>query len=234
MASEDIPESEGKGRGEEIAGAVPHLSGAPPSLRPLAEWWPLVVQEQKTVAAHYFSAERCYAEITSHARVPLDAAQAKLLTRLTLGEQQKAIAVELGITPAAVTRRLQRCLRALGLSCRGSAIPLFLVAASAAFQADRPIKLWVHVTRTGTAHGEVELLSLARPDRRLPSSLGPAECEVARLLVEGFTQADIATRRHTSLRTAGNQVGAVFAKLGVSGRVPLLLALLRLAAEGEP
>lgn len=232
--SEEIPESERKGRDDEIGSTAPHFTDAPPALTSLGEWWPAVVHEQRTVVAHYFSRERCYVEIAAHDRAPLDGAQTKLLTRLTLGEQQKAIAVELGITPAAVTRRLQRCLRRLGLFCRGSAIPLFLVAASAAFNGDPPLALWGHVTRRRTSRGSLELLSLMRPDRQLPPELGPAECEVARLLVEGYTQADIATRRHTSLRTAGNQIGAVFAKLGVSGRVPLLLALLRRAATRAP
>jgi DNA-binding CsgD family transcriptional regulator len=63
---------------------------------------------------------------------------------------------------------------------------------------------------------------LPRPDVDLWTGLSPAEADVARMLLEGRTHAEIAALRGTSMRTVANQLAASFQKLHVSGRSQLL------------
>ena len=55
----------------------------------------------------------------------------------------------------------------------------------------------------------------------LSGDLTSAEREVAGLVVRGLTNAEIAAQRGTSVPTVVNQLGAIYRKLGVSGRVGL-------------
>lgn len=55
-------------------------------------------------------------------------------------------------------------------------------------------------------------------DRGRLGRLTSAELTVARLVAAGATNAEIARERKTAVRTVANQVAAILAKLGVSGR----------------
>ncbi|WP_117213230.1 LuxR C-terminal-related transcriptional regulator [Allorhizocola rhizosphaerae] len=55
--------------------------------------------------------------------------------------------------------------------------------------------------------------------------LTPRELEIARLVATGLTSAQVAERLVLSVRTIDNHLGAVYAKLGVSGRAELRKAL---------
>lgn len=61
----------------------------------------------------------------------------------------------------------------------------------------------------------------ARPSPADPS-LTAAEREVLALLLAGRTNAEIARRRTTSVRTVANQLASLYRKLGVSGRREIL------------
>lgn len=74
--------------------------------------------------------------------------------------------------------------------------------------------------------GTQRLMVVSRPYGVDPSTLSPAEQEVARFMVAGMTNAEIAAARGTSVRTVANQARAIFAKLGVSGRREIAQALL--------
>jgi DNA-binding CsgD family transcriptional regulator len=58
------------------------------------------------------------------------------------------------------------------------------------------------------------------------TALSAAEQEVARLLVDGLSNRDIAARRGTSSRTVANQVASMLRKLGVTSRNELVARLL--------
>lgn len=75
--------------------------------------------------------------------------------------------------------------------------------------------------------------SPARPERRLvgPEALTAAERRVALLVVEGFTNTQIAERLVLSRRTIDSHVLAAYRKLGVSSRVGLTRAMLDAAAD---
>jgi DNA-binding CsgD family transcriptional regulator len=59
------------------------------------------------------------------------------------------------------------------------------------------------------------------PQTVVVSAPTTAEREVLRLLLEGFSNAEIAQRRGRSLRTVANQVGSIFRRLDVKSRFEL-------------
>jgi DNA-binding CsgD family transcriptional regulator len=61
-----------------------------------------------------------------------------------------------------------------------------------------------------------------------PVSLTPRELQVARLAAAGTSSPDIAATLAVSRRTVDNQLGRVYAKLGVGGRADLAAALAHL------
>lgn len=82
--------------------------------------------------------------------------------------------------------------------------------------------------------GGEELLHLEWPLAlpRWPLSLTPAQREVAALLLSGLTNAEIAGRRGTAVRTVANQVASVFERLGVRSRLELFARAARSTRPG--
>jgi DNA-binding NarL/FixJ family response regulator len=74
--------------------------------------------------------------------------------------------------------------------------------------------------------GEVVVFSYAVDATELPDCLSVAEREVATAVLRGESNARIAKRRGTSVRTTANQVASVFRKLGVRSRSELAAAWL--------
>lgn len=68
--------------------------------------------------------------------------------------------------------------------------------------------------------GGETLLVISFPIRRadLGTRLTDAEADVARLAIEGLSNAEIAKRRGTSLRTVANQMASILGKLGMQSR----------------
>jgi DNA-binding NarL/FixJ family response regulator len=64
-------------------------------------------------------------------------------------------------------------------------------------------------------------------EQRAAAALSPAEREVLELLAAGHTNAEIARRRRSSVRTVANQVASIFRRLGVGSRAQLAAALSR-------
>jgi DNA-binding CsgD family transcriptional regulator len=73
------------------------------------------------------------------------------------------------------------------------------------------------------------LLSVPLRSERGVEPLTAAEREIAAMVVDGMSNADIARARVKSVRTIANQVASAFRKLGVGSRVELstVLALHR-------
>jgi DNA-binding CsgD family transcriptional regulator len=72
---------------------------------------------------------------------------------------------------------------------------------------------------------DLAVLELRRREVVQPDCLTRAEHEVALLVLEGKTNADIARLRRTSARTVANQLRSVYNKLGVSSRAELAARL---------
>lgn len=68
---------------------------------------------------------------------------------------------------------------------------------------------------------------VADDDAEPLSALTAAERDVALAFAAGESHADIAARRGSSVRTVGNQLASVYAKLGVSSRAELIARLTR-------
>jgi DNA-binding NarL/FixJ family response regulator len=87
----------------------------------------------------------------------------------------------------------------------------------------RPLEPPQHLEALESEDGEIAVLSFSLSPRRPIESLTAAESEVARYLLEGRSNAEIARRRGSSERTVANQVSSVFRKLGVRSRLELLV-----------
>ena len=90
------------------------------------------------------------------------------------------------------------------------------------------VKESIDVNQTAVRGGRLDLggrelfvLSLPSLTDCLPDLLTSAERDVAGLLLQGMSNREVAELRGTSVRTIANQVGAVFRKLRVAGRVEL-------------
>jgi DNA-binding NarL/FixJ family response regulator len=85
-------------------------------------------------------------------------------------------------------------------------------------------------------HEGDELLVLSVPlDKDVPALLSGAEREVARAIVRGASNAEIAAARRTSVRTVANQVASILRKLSVDSRAQVAgsLALVDLTASPD-
>lgn len=77
-----------------------------------------------------------------------------------------------------------------------------------------------------SAEGRIVVLELPLRRPVIPDSFTPAECEVAKLVFDGLTNAEIGKTRGTSEKTVANQVARLLKKAGVQSRVQLVLRLL--------
>jgi DNA-binding NarL/FixJ family response regulator len=156
----------------------------------------------------------------------LSARERCVIERLIGGSSQKTVSYDLGVALTTVSVHLRVALDKLG------------------------IRLWEHAVLAGAliqrgdtvgssagALGGDPSLAVAKVElcRQALSELTSAEREVALLVLDGLTNAEIGVQRKTSPRTVANQVAAVFRKLGVHGRLELIrrLALGTTRAEDE-
>jgi DNA-binding NarL/FixJ family response regulator len=151
---------------------------------------------------------------------------------LLAGRSQKQIAYDVGVSFTTVNTHVQSGLRKLGL---GRAEHAIVVAAALTGRAGG--RLWLDPpTVLGTLLPAEESwrlrIELSRTALRL---LTDAEREVALLVVDGSTNAEIGVARGSSPRTVANQVASVFRKLEAHGRLELVrrLVLRRPSQSGE-
>jgi DNA-binding NarL/FixJ family response regulator len=192
----------------------------------LAENWQEFVSGAWKVAGAFALGDRTYLVARSAApgeRLPLTPTEAAVVARVLCGEQQKAIAADLGIAPSTASHRCMSALRKLG--AHGAPVPLPLVVA--AEHASGLSGKGARSARFECDGGAYIVLSVRRPDMRRARALTRAEQEVASLFVEGLSRSEIAQARGTSVLTVAGQVHSIFAALRLSGRY----ALVRRAGE---
>jgi DNA-binding NarL/FixJ family response regulator len=83
----------------------------------------------------------------------------------------------------------------------------------------------VHVSRVGDS------IVVSSELASLPKSLSSAEKEVVQAVLAGRTNVEIASVRGTSVKTIGNQLHAIYRKLGVGSRHELAALLTREASS---
>lgn len=135
-----------------------------------------------------------------------------------LGMSYKEIAAELGIKEGSVGPALHSATRKLGLE-KPLHLPLFFRDAQARV---RPICLESGDVRLRVAGGA--------PAMPVDARLTPAEDQVLSLLLEGHSNAFIASARGASKKTIANQIYALFRKLGVRSRQELVA---NIASDGR-
>ncbi|HEX3596425.1 MAG TPA: helix-turn-helix transcriptional regulator [Polyangiaceae bacterium] len=157
----------------------------------------------------------------------LSARERCVIERLIGGSSQKTVSFDLGVALTTVSVHLRVALDKLGIRLWEHA-----VLAGAIIQSRGAVESDSHAFAAGEqlAVAKVELC----PD--VLAGLTIAERDVALLVVDGLTNAEIGIQRHTSPRTVANQVAAVFRKLGVHGRLELIrrLALGSSGATSHP
>jgi DNA-binding NarL/FixJ family response regulator len=194
----------------------------------LAEAWDDLVSGRARVVAAYATRTRHFLELvdcSSDRTCALDWRSITVLDLILSGTQQKVIAAETKRSASTVSGTAQRAMRALGLESQVSRFPMLLKVMYRAWQIQKPMRARAQAPNAGMPR----IVNIFRPDACLQGRLSPSEYEVARDLVDGLRQEQIARCRRTAKRTVANQVANVYQKLGVSGRNELMAWL---AAQG--
>jgi DNA-binding NarL/FixJ family response regulator len=118
------------------------------------------------------------------------------------GQGLKRIASELGVSVPTVARCLSQALGKLGLE-RDIELPRVLGAAV-----------------------RQHLLSIRQPETDWRAPLSSTEADVAHEILFGLSNAEIAEKRGTAVRTIANQVASIYRKLRVRSRLELSLYAL--------
>jgi DNA-binding NarL/FixJ family response regulator len=124
-----------------------------------------------------------------------------------LGQSNKEVAVTLGITASTVATLLAAALAKLGLSSR-TQLPIF----------------WRDLQGQPWALHPSEAALVGLSHREDPSGMAvltPAERAVAKGILDGMSDKDIARARNGSRRTVARHAAAIYRKLGVRSRVEL-------------
>lgn len=155
-----------------------------------------------------------------------------LLERALRGERSKVMAMNLGRSQSTVTNTLGSCLVTMGLHPHVSRVPVLLVAAAlsaAGEQAPRTAR----VSTLECNLGPLVVVSVPRLDAALSGLVTRTEFLVERLLLDGRSYRQIAAVRSCSQRTVANQISSIFRKVQVSGRLELLLHVVRKFSEDD-
>ena len=78
------------------------------------------------------------------------------------------------------------------------------------------------VSKIETEEGVIGIFSIDLPSAAVEHALTDAEREIVTALLDHQSNAEIARRRGTSVRTVANQVASIFRKLGVKSRGELV------------
>ena len=161
----------------------------------------------------------------SHPARPLSRIETAVVVRVLWGEQQKFVASELGIACSTASKWYTQALGKLHLD-RGP-VPAPLVIAAQAWASGKNPQVEARGASFVHEGSQYFVLSTPKPAVSTQGTLTPAECEVARFLIEGESRWDIAARRETSAQTVACQIRGIFSKWRLTGRY----ALIRRAAE---
>ena len=197
-----------------------------PHATTLVDCWQKLVSGELKVTSIHMDREHYRVELRKSILEPAPSAgEVAVLTRLVLGEPQKAVAADKHCSVSCVAMVAAKCLQRLGVAGAAHSVPMPIVMM---IHASRDHRGWVESTGATLSWHEPgrSTLSLKRPDTNLEQILSPSESEVTRCLLDGLSHARIAQSRGTSVRTIANQVARAYLKLGVSGRMELMSRLL--------
>jgi DNA-binding NarL/FixJ family response regulator len=195
--------------------------------------WQAVVAGRWSLLEQFDSdGARCFVARQNHPDVPgspaLSERERQIVAHASRGFSNKHIAYELGLCSSTVAAQLTSAARKLGVSSRETLLHAFAVLGGAPDRSvagddagstaqrhdDDPT---IRVVRFRHDDHDYAMIRIAITPR-LPSSLTTAEAAVATLAIEGLSNAAIARKRKTSVRTVANQLRSIYAKLAVGSR----------------
>jgi DNA-binding CsgD family transcriptional regulator len=199
------------------------------SLDATAVWQGVVSGSWSVVEQFDDAGERWFVAVKSSAGRPgrpaLTERELEIVTLASLGHANKLIGYEVGLSSSAVASQLTSAARKLGVSSRKVLLHAFAVLGEeparrrTASQHESARRDAPPARTTRFLHGgeEFAVIRIALAPE-LPSSLTAAERQVTRMIIEGLSNAEIAARRQTSVRTVANQLRSIYAKLAVGSR----------------
>jgi len=143
-----------------------------------------------------------------------------VLVRVLCGEQQKAVALELGIACSTASKWHGNAREKLLIDAEP--IPLPLVVAAQAWATGVTPASARRTASTSEEGKALVIVHLPQVDISAETILTRAEREVAELLVDGHSRLAIAEQRKTSTQTVACQLRGIFAKMQVTGRCGLI------------
>jgi DNA-binding CsgD family transcriptional regulator len=149
--------------------------------------------------------------------------ESHVLARVLSGEQQKAIAMDLGVSPTMVSTLLTSGLAKLGLA--RDRVPLVVTAAAYAHTFAPPFGA-IHCAVVPFSGSLFRRIDIPAPTLAAATDLTPAQRAVACMLIEGYSRGEIATIRGTSRRTVSVQLGSLFSITATRGRYDLIRKVL--------
>lgn len=123
------------------------------------------------------------------------------------GHHIKLVAYELGLSASTVRSQLRSALRKLNCDDRSALHRLVATVDGGDLAASLD---------------SLGVLALSTKPLELPDSLSTAEKQVARMVYDGLSNAEMAERRGTATRTVANQLAAIYRKLEVDSRDELV------------
>lgn len=193
----------------------------------LSELWVSLTTGTSRIVEVFATSERqglIVAACRGTAPQPLPRRGLALLERVLNASQQKVVAIETRNSQPGINRLLTQVLTQMGLSCVPSRLPLLLAVASRAARSPGAACA-ARVSRQSAGDTVYQSITLQDPTAWLRARLSPAQCRIARLLIDGKTHAEMATLRNISERTVANHLAAIYQRLNVSGRLDLLRRL---------
>lgn len=188
--------------------------------------WQELTQGTCRVLDAYFHGDQCYLLLLPQARrrgQALTGRRLEIVESVLRGTRQKAIAIDLHVTPSTVAIESRQALKSLGTDTRPSRVhPLLMLAVRAAAE---PTRIFAPSATLAVRDLEIRVMATRRPEWSLAGRLPDAELGVVRGLVEGLSYDELARRRGTSRRTVANQISSAFRRLHVSGRNELVQTL---------
>lgn len=188
--------------------------------------WRELTQGTCRVLDAYFHRDQCYLLLLPQARqrgMAVSGRRLEIVESVLRGTRQKAIAIDLDVTPSTVAIESRQALKCLGTDTRPSrAHPLLMLAVRAAGE---PTSVLARSATLAVRDLEVRVMATQRPEGALTGRMPGAELAVVRGLVEGLSYDELAHQRGTSRRTVANQISAAFRRLNVSGRNELVQVL---------
>jgi len=151
------------------------------------------------------------------ATVRLSRRELTVLAAAEGGVANKFVAIEQSLACSTVSESLQTALAKLGFASRAEFLK---VMACLRVNARDPELVFEHQRQRARLVGDAQLCWLFLPVEALglDPRLTQAERQIVAGVLNGRTNAAIATARRTSCRTVANQLAAIYRKLGVSSR----------------